>query len=151
MAGGRPSKYSKELASKICMQIVMGKSLRTICSADEMPSVQTIFNWFDQHPEFLDQYARAKEEQADTFAEDIVDIADDGTNDFVKNKDGGYEFRGEHVQRSKLRVDTRKWLMSKFKAKKYGDKITQENQQLDKDGKPTDPIVWPLAPTKLDD
>lgn len=79
----------------------------------------------------MEQYARAKEIQAEGFAEELMDIADDGTNDWMEklDKDGkpiGWMLNGEHVQRSKLRVDTRKWVASKLLAKKYGDKIQNE-------------------------
>jgi hypothetical protein len=86
--------------------------------------------WLAEHQEFRDQYARAREAQADYWAEEIVEIADDGTNDYVdrQNKDGStYEtVNSEHINRSRLRVDTRKWLMARMAPKKYGDRITQE-------------------------
>ena len=142
---GRPDIYTKELASKVCAEIVQGRSLRTIGSMEGMPSVSCIFTWFDKYPEFKEQYARAKEEQADAFAEEILDISDDGTNDWMENfdKEGnaiGWKVNGESIQRSKLRVDSRKWLMSKFKVKKYGDSQTINSQELDKDGNKTDTV-----------
>lgn len=128
---GRPTDYSPELASKVCAELAMGKSLRSVCKDDALPCAATIFNWLRVHPEFLEQYTRAKEESADAMAEECLDIADDGTNDYMErlDKDGecvGYQLNGEHVQRSRLRVETRKWLMSKMKPKKYGEKIVQE-------------------------
>lgn len=127
MGAGRPTKYSQKLCDKICAEIVQGFSLRTICKSEEMPCVATVFSWFRTIPEFLEQYEKAKEAQADTLAEDILDIADDGTNDWMERqgKDGeniGWQINGEHVQRSRLRVDSRKWIASKLKAKKYGDR-----------------------------
>lgn len=93
-----------------------------------MPSAATVFNWMRTYPKFLEQYARAKQESADAMAEEIMDISDDGTNDwmedqYMKGKSPGWKVNGEAVQRSKLRVDTRKWLMSKMKPKKYADKL----------------------------
>lgn len=79
-----------------------------------------------KYPEFLKQYARAKEESADAMAEEMLDIADDGTNDWMarsEQRGGGYELNGEHIQRSRVRIDTRKWLASKLKPKKYGEKV----------------------------
>lgn len=123
---GRPTKYTQELADAICAQLSLGYSIRTVCHGEDMPSVQTIFTWFRKHPEFLEQYTRAKQEAADAMAEDVLDIADDATNDYmmVTGKDGheAYQLNGEHIQRSRLRVETRKWLMAKMKPKKYGDK-----------------------------
>jgi hypothetical protein len=124
---GRPTKYSPELADKLCADLALGFSLRTVCKEDDMPSVATVFNWLRIYPEFLEQYTRAKVESADAMADDVIDIADDGTNDWMVkyNKDGEeyWQLNGEHVQRSRLRIETRKWLMAKMKPKKYGDKL----------------------------
>lgn len=92
-----------------------------------MPSKGTVFRWLATMPEFQDQYARAREAQAETHADDMMEIADDARNDWMKAADEegglGYKLNGEHIQRSKLRIDTRKWIASKLKPKKYGDKI----------------------------
>ncbi len=118
----RPSDYTQEIASKICEGIAEGNSLRTVCLAEGMPALSSIFLWLKAHPEFSEQYARACQERSEAMAEDILDISDDGTNDWmeINNRD---VVNNEAVQRSKLRVDTRKWLMSKMIPKKYGDKI----------------------------
>lgn len=126
MPAGRPSDYTPELAALICGQIAEGKSLRTICAQDQMPVTSTIFVWLNKHEEFKELYARSKEEQTEAFVEEMMDIADDGTNDWmeVHDKDGaciGYKLNGEHVQRSRVRIDTRKWIASKLKPKKYGE------------------------------
>lgn len=105
---GRPSVYSQELADKICEQIVLGRSLRSICNDDDMPSIASVIKWLREKDDFSTQYARAKEEQADTLADDMEDIARDKDID---------------VQRARLIIDTRKWSASKLKPKKYGDKI----------------------------
>ncbi|WP_292213135.1 terminase small subunit protein [Mesorhizobium sp.] len=123
----RSSEYSDEIAARICEELIEGKSLRKICEAEDMPAASTVFLWLSRFPTFSEQYTRAREAQMEAMADDIVDIADDGTNDYVTktNGDGStYEaFDSEHVQRSKLRVDTRKWLMGKLAPKKYGDKL----------------------------
>ena len=130
---GRPTKYSKAMGARICARLAMGESLRTVCKDPKLPSVQTVFNWFDRYPEFLDHYTRAKQESADAFADEILDIADDGTNDWMEMQDKqtgeitGYKVNGEALQRSRLRVDTRKWLASKMKPKKYGDRVDLGN------------------------
>lgn len=85
-----------------------------------MPCVATVFNWFNKFPGFLEQYARAKAESADMFAEDMLDISDDSERDFIQTEKGP-AFNAEHVQRARLRVDTRKWLASKLKPKRYGE------------------------------
>lgn len=131
MTVGRPTDYSPELAAEICARLADGQSLRTVCLDESMPCKAAVFNWLRKYPEFVDQYTRAKEESADAMAEDVIDIADDGTNDWMEKHDAegactGYQLNGEHVQRSRLRIETRKWLMSKMKPKRYGEKVTQE-------------------------
>ena len=125
----RPSDYTPELASEICAKLAEGQSLRTVCKEESMPCTSSVFNWFRKHPEFLEQYTRAKEESADAMAEEVLDIADDATNDWMSKNAGddvAFSFNGEHVQRSRLRIETRKWLMAKMKPKKYGEKVMQE-------------------------
>jgi len=120
----RPEIYSKEIANKICARIASSsKSLRTICKDEGMPDVATVLRWLrDDKDGFCTQYTRAKEEQADFMIEEMIDIADDGTNDFIDTEKGKQENK-EVVNRSRLRVDTRKWIASKLKPKKYGDKV----------------------------
>lgn len=87
--------------------------MRTICMADEMPAMSTVFRWLAKHEEFQEQYARAKEESAEAMIEDMLAIADGGN--------------WSDTQRARLRVDTRKWIASKLKPKKYGDKLHTEH------------------------
>nr|WP_286140681.1 hypothetical protein [Escherichia sp. ESNIH1] len=99
-----------------------------------MPSKQAVLRWLARNEAFRAQYVRAKEEGAEAIAEELFDIADDGSNDWMEklDKDGeaiGYQLNGEHVQRSKLRIDTRKWYLSKIMPKKYGDRI-QHDQSI---------------------
>lgn len=123
---GRPSDYTQELADKICEELAQGKSMRTVCHSDEMPAMSTVFKWLREKEGFSEQYVKAKQEATDAMAEDILDIADDGSNDLMTIQKGkqSYEVENKEVtNRSRLRVDTRKWLMSKMKPKKYGDRI----------------------------
>jgi hypothetical protein len=126
---GRPSSYTQEIADKICHELATGKSLRTVCAPDDMPAISTIFNWFRAYPEFLEQYARAKQESADAMGEDILDIADE-TISVIKK--GAEKKSSALAQAQRLRVDTRKWLMSKHKPKKYGEKLdlTTDGEKL---------------------
>src|SRR6185312_6405316 len=119
---GRPSDFSQDIADVICERIANGESVRQICSDPEMPCMTSVFNWLRKHEDFVKQYARAKEAQVEALGEDLLDIADDGTNDWMTRKFGDQEVEvvnNEAIQRSKLRVDTRKWLMSKLAPKKY--------------------------------
>lgn len=120
---GRPTLYTPELASTICEQIALGYSMRSVCKAEGMPAMSAVFRWLRDNKEFQEQYARACEERTEAMAEDLLDIADDGTNDYHETDDGRTIYNGDAIQRSKLRVDTRKWLMAKMKPKKYGDKV----------------------------
>lgn len=123
---GRPTIYSQELADKICEQIAQGYSVRTLCSKEGMPATTTFFRWIRENQSFRQQYAYATEERTEAMAEDLLDIADDGSNDLMTIQKGHetYEVENKEVtNRSRLRVDTRKWLMSKMKPKKYGDKV----------------------------
>lgn len=130
MSAGRPTDYSIELAAKICGELAEGKSLRSVCRANDMPALSTIFLWIQKHKEFSEQYAKAKEESADALTDEILDIADNSTNDWMETNDPenpGFRLNGEAIQRARLRVDTRKWLASKLKPKKYGERITNEH------------------------
>ena len=138
---GRPSIYTPELAARICAQLACGKSLRTVCKEDDMPCLETVFGWLRTKPEFLEQYTRAKHESADALVEEMLDISDDGTNDWmeVHGKDGadaGWKVNGENVQRSRLRVETRKWAASKLKPKKYGERL-----DMNHGGQPDNPLT----------
>jgi hypothetical protein len=118
--------YTPEIGQRICAKMVGGKSLRSICDMEGMPCKQTVMTWLQKHPEFLEIYRIAQQERAEGYFEEIADIADDGSNDWMSNNDPdnpGYKFNGEHFGRSRLRVDTRKWICAKMNPKKYGDKI----------------------------
>lgn len=149
---GRPTRYTEELSDEICARIVSGQTIRTICSHEHMPCIQTMYNWLRTNKDFLEQYARAKEDQADALAEEMLDIADDATNDWMKSNgenSAEYKLNGEHVQRSKLRIDTRKWLASKFKAKKYGD--STQIKHADADGDKLTGLDVSIIPSKHTD
>jgi hypothetical protein len=119
MPAGRPNEYTPEVADRICDMLADGKSLRSICLLDDMPAQSTVCRWLAKDEEFRKQYAYAREVQADTLADEILDIADDGANDFMGEDE---KYNGDAVQRSRLRVDARKWLAGKLKPKVYGEK-----------------------------
>ncbi len=122
-AGGRPSDYSVELVELICNRIADGESLRDIGLDDAMPSRETMRRWLISHEEFRAQYALAREEQAEFYADEIIKIADDGSNDTYTDDDGNVCTNHDVIARSRLRVDARKWHASKLAPKKYGDKL----------------------------
>lgn len=123
---GRPSLFTQELADTICERIADGESLRKICREDSFPNKATVFKWLAADKSFSDQYARARECQADSMADDILDISDDGSNDSYTDDEGRTRTDHDVIARSRLRVDARKWLASKMAPKKYGDRIIQD-------------------------
>jgi disulfide oxidoreductase YuzD len=145
----RPTDFTPALGDRICDQLADGSSLRTICAAEDMPGKTTVFRWLaqaekrdapEQLIEFRDQYARAREAQADALADEIVNIADQplvGVITVDKQQSVG---RGEHahledvtevttkdsVDRARLMIDARKWFAGKLNPKKYGPKIQHD-------------------------
>lgn len=130
---GRLSTYTREIADQVCVRLAGGESLRAICAPDDMPAESTVRLWnTDNVDGFAARYARAREGQADFLAEEIIEISDNATNDWMERQseaekgagvNNGWVLNGEHVQRSRLRVDARKWFASKVAPKKYGDKL----------------------------
>lgn len=122
----RASEFTQEIADAICERLADGESLRSICRDESMPAKSTVFKWLAQLDDFADQYARAREAQADTLADEILEIADDASRDTIATEKNGEQMNSEWVTRSRLRVDARKWLASKMAPKKYGDRINAD-------------------------
>ena len=120
------SSFTQEMADIICERIAKGESLRKICLDDNMPAHSTILKWLRDIDGFSSQYARAREDQAEFYLDEIIAISDDVTLDEIIDGEGNPRTNHEAIQRSRLKVDTRKWAMSKLAPKKYGDKIQQE-------------------------
>lgn len=133
---GRPTVYTPEMAAELFAYLSMGEPLRTACGHEGMPHVATVFRWLSASNQaewgvdFREQYARAKEEAADAMAEEILYIADNQVVGEVivtkPNKEGKLvtEVRKEDMLgHRRLQIDSRKWLASKLKPKRYGDKL----------------------------
>lgn len=131
MPSGETSKYTQATAEKICQHLADGMTLREVCRMDDMPPESTVRRWaLDDREGFAAQYTRAREIGYHAMADDIVEISDDGSNDWMeRNGDDnvGWAINGESLGRSRLRVDTRKWMLSKALPKIYGDKIAVDN------------------------
>ena len=131
---GRPTIYTQQLADRICHLIATHSfGLEKLCRTyPDLPNPDTIRCWCRQRTEFSGQYAQAKRDQADLMAEEILQIADDGENDWMETQDnqGGeaWKINGEHVARSRLRIDARKWLASKLAPKIYGANATEDKK-----------------------
>lgn len=127
-AGGRPTTYTKDLGKEICLRLSEGESLRTICQGENMPVISTVMLWVldENKKEFSEHYRRAREMQAENMFDELLEIADDGSNDYmtIQKGDKSYNVEDREVtNRSKLRVDARKWYLSKVLPKKFGDKM----------------------------
>lgn len=131
---GRPSSYTPWKAKAICTRLMMGETLRAICARKYYPAKASVFRWLIDNETFRDQYTQAREIQQEHFYDEMFEISDDASNDWMERntKEGeapGYQLNGEHVQRSRLRIDTRKWAMERMSAKRYGNK-----QQIEHSG-----------------
>lgn len=132
---GRKSTFDQSLADEIVERLSNGEPLRAICRDEHMPSWRTVYDWLSAYPDFSTRIARARELGADAIAESCLDIADDATNDWMEKHDRegnavGWQINGDHVQRSKLRIETRLKLLAKWQPKKYG-----ESQKVELAGK----------------
>lgn len=138
--------YDKETRDLICQRIAAGESLRKICEHSGFPTCETVFAWLregvksDAPPElkeFSEQYARAREDQAETLFDQCLEIADNCSDDIVEYEtEDGEELAIKHsvIQRARLQTDVRKWMAGKLKPKKYGDSIL--NKHAGEDGGP---------------
>lgn len=126
MPAGRPSSYTPEIAEEICDRIASGETLTALCREQSMPALRTVMGWLDK-PEFAPRYARAKYLRLEVMAEEIKQLADE-CREGVKTKvaDGITEtWTGDMVERSKLQIESRKWLLARLAATTYGDGVGQ--------------------------
>ena len=139
--GGRPTIYSEELAQVICESLMVGMSLRKICELDGMPAISTVMQWLASGKDgFMEQYAHARQVQAEYLLDELIDIADDSANDY-EIVNGEERLNQEHIQRAKLRIDTRKWNIEKLAPKRYGNKQQIDHQSSDGSMSPPQPLT----------
>jgi hypothetical protein len=131
---GRPSLYTEELANEICVRLGLGESLRKICLDERMPCLASVMGWLSRKPDFLEQYTRAREIQAETQFDELIDIVDQPPElSYVTDKNGELvevKFDSSYVQWMKLRVDTRKWTAARMAPKKYAE-YKQPEEKVD--------------------
>lgn len=130
MAGGRPTKYRESIAKGICLRLMLGQSLRAICRLDKYPSKVTVLTWLQKYPQFLTQYTKARELQQELLYDELFEIADDSSNDYIETENGE-RLNSEHVNRSRLRIDTRKWVMERMAPKKYSTQTKVDHTSSD--------------------
>jgi len=143
---GRKSTYTTQIAMEVCRRVAEGEWLEQIAGTQGAPGKSALYEWLLKHKEFADAYARAREIRADAMARELIEIADDGRNDWMAREDPdnpGYTFNGEHVQRSKLRSDNRKWLMARLSPRQYGERVQVAND-------PDNPMPAPTTNVSID-
>lgn len=118
--GGRPTKYTQKLADKICEELALGKSMRTVCKGEDMPAISSVFKWLREIKGFSEQYDTAKKESSEALNEILLDLGDDA---IALSQSVDSKASNAVVQAVKLKADNMKWYMSKMKPKKYGDKL----------------------------
>lgn len=105
--------YSAEVAEMFCDGLRSGLSIRKIEKLEGMPKIGDVYQWLKTNETFAKLYASARDDQAETLADDILNIADDES------------IEPEH---KRIMVDSRKWIAAKLKPKKYGDRqIVDQN------------------------
>jgi hypothetical protein len=114
-------KFSQQIFDEICVRIAEGESLRKICKDEKMPAMVNVWRWLNNSEELSNQYARAREEQAENLVDEIIDISDYKKDDTYLDESGKEVINQEVIARSRLRVDARKWVASKLKPKRFGD------------------------------
>ena len=124
---GRPPKKSKKLLAEICFRIANGRTLLDICRDDDMPHRSTVLDWANKDETFSDTLKEAKARCLQYRADEVFDIADNGTNDWMErtlaNGDTIEVVNHEHIQRSKLRIDTRLKMLAILDANNYSEKV----------------------------
>lgn len=144
MPGGRPTKYTKEIADRICDAVADGIPLVKVCEPEDMPNRSTVRLWRNTNEEFSAMYAHAREEFADSLADQLLPLADECREGAkVKtDKDGNEETTtGDMVERSRLQLETRKWLAAKILPKKYGERL-----ELDANLRQDTEVIRPHVP-----
>lgn len=127
---GRPSNFTEEVGEFICETIAVNpKPLWDLCREHELFPADpcTINRWRWKHPEFGEKFNKAKEFQAQILAEEIIEISDDKSQDWIENKKGQMVFNVEHVKRSQLRIDARKYVAGKLARRHYGERMAIEH------------------------
>ncbi len=115
-------KFDKKKFDEVLKLIEEGESLRQACKITNF-NRSTFYNVIDEREDLKDRYARATKDRHDKIFEEILQIADDSSNDYITDSEGFEKLNQEHVQRSKLKIDARKWMLGKMNPKKYGEHL----------------------------
>lgn len=128
---GRPTKRTPEVEAEILRRLSDGEPLAQICRDENMPDPSNVWRWQENDAELSQAIARARELGFDRIAADTLEIADDARNDWMERLGDGageaWAANGEHIQRSKLRIETRLKLLAKWDPKRYGEMVKTEH------------------------
>lgn len=151
--GGRPTVYTREIADSVCEKLAEIGNLRAVCRLPDMPPESTVRLWAVQDVDgFGERYRDAREIGYHTLADEVLDIADNGRNDWMgRENDGGEAINHEAIARSRLRFDARRWLLSKALPKIYGDKQEVDHKSSDGSMTPTRVEIVALQSKPNDD
>lgn len=129
----KPTFYSQALADSICRRIIGGESLRAICNEDGMPATSSVQQWRAENAAFNEQYTKARQWQAETLFDEILEIADNTQEGVsIKENDDGYEVKtSDMLGHRELRIKTRQWILPRIDPKKYGDKAQVDHTSSD--------------------
>ena len=120
----------RELEERICEILARGHSMSEICRRKDIPAESTVYKWLAEGGAFSERYAHAREQQADFYADEIIEIADNCPPE-----------TGE-VAKAKLKIDARKWKATRLAPKKYSEKT-------ELDLKSTDGSMTPIKITRV--
>lgn len=136
--------------TEILQRLEAGESLRSICRTEGYPTEGAVRNWAATDEAFSTQYTRARDLGLDAVADEVMAIADDGSADYVtRYTEKGHEYQAvdqEHIARSRLRFDARRWYLSKLAPKRYGDSML--NKHAGPDGEALHITVTGIKPTE---
>jgi hypothetical protein len=117
-------KERQKVFDEICYKMeIENLSLNSILKIEGMPAVSTFYAWILSDEKKQKKYACACEVRADNLFEELLTISDATDKDVIIDMDGNKVTNHNVIQRDRLRVDSRKWILSKMMPKKYGDKL----------------------------
>jgi hypothetical protein len=125
MKMGRPSTFTDEIFDTICGRLENGEVLKAICADDEMPDRSTVLRWIAADDGKRRRYDSARQACVEFWSDEIITIATDGSRDTVTDEKGRARCDHEWVARSRLRIDTIKFLMTKINPLKWGEKLPE--------------------------
>lgn len=132
------AKYDTDTENEILRRMSSGESLASICQGEAMPSCDTVFYWCHTRPDFKAKYIAAQEARAEAVFEEILAIADDGQNDTYVDDEGKTRTDHDVINRSRLRIDARKWVLGRMAPKRFSERVELDHKSSDGSMSPKD-------------